>query len=252
MITRKCASLRRANSATATREATLGNAHPLSAGWAGTSADNAPVESSMRLSKVRRSATSAVLCCRQCAPDTVALGQPTGRLIADRVQASDRMRALHRTWETLGPDPLPAALILLERLRAAPTRRPLDTELNRRNPYAPFRHAAGGSRIPPQAPHHPDSSKHTVHDVLDQASDLHESETATVLEDTHAFAIVAASFGHCRTLPSAGTVRAASAPDAEAAGRRHPGLGCCLYEAHVARRVADAGPNRVSTANHVV
>ncbi|MEU0633331.1 hypothetical protein [Streptomyces sp. NPDC005989] len=40
------------------------------------------------------------------------------------------------------------------------------------------------------------SGTRTVHDVLDQASDAHESETATVLEDTHAFAIVAAAFGH--------------------------------------------------------
>ncbi|MFJ3106522.1 hypothetical protein [Streptomyces sp. NPDC086835] len=36
-------------------------------------------------------------------------------------------------------------------------------------------------------------------EVLDETTDLHERETATVLAATHAFAIVAASSGHRRT-----------------------------------------------------
>lgn len=135
-----------------------------------------------------------------------AAGQPTGRLIADRAQASDRMRTLHRKWEAKGPDPLPAAITLLERLRAAlDSVAVLDTELNRRY-LAGTRPRAAGAVPREEAAFRRrlltalKAGTRTVHDVLDPASDLHESETATVLEDTHAFAIVAACFGHHRTV----------------------------------------------------
>jgi heme oxygenase len=44
----------------------------------------------------------------------------------------------------------------------------------------------------------PKASKRTVSEVLDETTDLHESETATVLAATHAFAIVAVGSGHRR------------------------------------------------------
>lgn len=67
-----------------------------------------------------------------------AAGQSTGRLIADLAQAADRMRTLYRKWEAKGPDPLPAAITLLEQLRAAlDSVAVLDTELNRRYLAAP-------------------------------------------------------------------------------------------------------------------
>ncbi|MET8537957.1 hypothetical protein ABZV67_41100 [Streptomyces sp. NPDC005065] len=135
-----------------------------------------------------------------------AAGQPTGRLIADRAQAADRMRTLYRKWEALGPDPLPAAITLLERLRAAlDSVAVLDTELNRR--YLAGTRPRSASAVPREEAAFRRRllttlklGTRTVHDVLDQASDVHESETATALEDTHAFAIVAAAFGHRRTV----------------------------------------------------
>ncbi|MER7000517.1 hypothetical protein [Streptomyces sp. NPDC000410] len=135
-----------------------------------------------------------------------AVGQPTGRLIADRYRAADRMRTLHRTWEAKGPDPLPAAITLLERLRAAlDSVAVLDTELGRRyltgtrpgpDGAVPREQTAFRRRLLTALK----SGTRTVPDVLDQASDVHESESATVLADTHAFAIVAAAFGHRRTV----------------------------------------------------
>lgn len=116
------------------------------------------------------------------------------------------MRTLHRKWEAKGPDPLPAAIIVLERLRAAlASVAVLDAELNRRylagtrprpDGAVPREEAAFRRRLLTSLK----AGTRTVHDVLDRASDVHESERATVLEDTHAFAIVAACFGHRRTL----------------------------------------------------
>ncbi|MEU2134736.1 hypothetical protein [Streptomyces sp. NPDC018352] len=113
-----------------------------------------------------------------------AAGQPAGRLIADR--AADRMRTLYSQWEAKGPDPLPAAITLLERLRAAlDSVAVLDTELNRRY-LAGTRSRSASAALREEAAIRRGllttlkSGTRTVHDVLDQASDAHDSETATV------------------------------------------------------------------------
>ncbi|MGW7465324.1 hypothetical protein ACWGJT_11560 [Streptomyces xantholiticus] len=116
------------------------------------------------------------------------------------------MRTLHRKWETKGPDPPPAAITLLERLKAAlDSVAVLDAELGRRylagtrprpDGAVPREEAAFRRRLLTALK----AGTRTVHEVLDQASDVHESEKASVLEDMHAFAIVAATCGHRRTL----------------------------------------------------
>ncbi|MEV4334191.1 hypothetical protein AB0K02_27300 [Streptomyces sp. NPDC049597] len=106
------------------------------------------------------------------------------------------MRTVHRTWEAKGPDPLPAAIIVLERLRAAlDSVAVLDTELNRR-------YLAGTRPRPDGAvPREEAAFRRRLLTALKAGTrTVHESERATVLEDTHAFAIVAACFGHRRTL----------------------------------------------------
>ncbi|MEV4998541.1 hypothetical protein [Streptomyces niveus] len=115
------------------------------------------------------------------------------------------MLALYHRWEALGPDPLPAAISLLDRLRRElDAVSVFDTELNRRY--------LAGARRRPGAPVPPEETafrrrlftalknhRRTVHDVLDETTDLHESETAALLADTHAIAIVAAVSGLRRT-----------------------------------------------------
>ncbi|MER7001133.1 hypothetical protein [Streptomyces sp. NPDC000410] len=154
-----------------------------------------------------------------------AAGQPTGRLIADRDRAADRMRTLHREWEAKGPAPLPAAITLLERLRAAlDSVAVLDTELGRRylagtrpgpDGAVPREEVAFRRRLLMAL----ESGTRTVHNVLDQASEVHESESATIVADTHAFAIVAAAVGHRRTLPSADTGSLSARPGTASATR---------------------------------
>ncbi|MFE6133880.1 hypothetical protein ACFQ6Q_37330, partial [Streptomyces sp. NPDC056437] len=117
----------------------------------------------------------------------------------------NRLLVLHHRWEALGPDPLPAAINPLNRLRTElDAVAVLDTELNRR--YLADSGHHGTDPVPREEAafrRHLFSTlktgRRTPADVVDASSDLHDNETAVVLDQTHAFAI-AAALGHRRSV----------------------------------------------------